>query len=76
MTNPLRIAVLAALAAFMMSSVPTTAAPVRITCEDARDCPVGDRSVKKKFSNKTGFCAGSSAAKKATQPTKPPSQSY
>jgi hypothetical protein len=64
MTRPLRIAVLAALTAFMMSSTPTTSAPVRPPCEDARDCPVGDLCVKKKFSDKTGFCTGAKQAKK------------
>ena len=76
MTNPLRIAVLAALAALMMSSAPTTAAPTKIICENAQDCPVGDRCAKKKVSSRTGVCVGTGAAKKATKPASAPSQSY
>lgn len=81
MTSQLRIAVLAALAAFMMSSAPASSAPVRPSCEDARDCPVGDRCVKKHFGDKTGFCAGAKKVqvkKPTTTPsqTSTPSQSY
>jgi hypothetical protein len=77
MTSPLRIAVLAALAAFMMSSAPTSSAPVRPPCEDARDCPVGDRCVKKHFGDKSGFCTGAKKVKvKVKTPTTTPSQSY
>jgi len=79
MTNPLRIVVLAALAAFMMSSVPANSAPPRPPCEDARDCPVGDICVKKKSSDKTGFCRASPAKKvqkPTSTPSQPPSSSY
>jgi len=80
MTDSRRLAVLAALAAFMMSSAPTPAAPFKIPCENAQDCPVGDRCAKKKSTNRTGFCVGTGSAKKATQPTNtptnPPSHSY
>jgi hypothetical protein len=74
MINPRRIAVLAALAAFMMSSVPTMSAPPRPPCENAQDCPVGDICVKKKSSAKTGFCRAS-AAKKVQKPQSAPAQS-
>jgi hypothetical protein len=74
MTNPRRTAVLAALAAFMMSSVPTMSAPARPPCENAQDCPAGDICVKKKSSDKTGFCRAT-PAKKVQTPQSTPSQS-
>ena len=45
MTNPLRIAVLAVLTAFVVASVPTGAIAAKkhqIFCENAKDCKKGD----------------------------------
>jgi hypothetical protein len=57
MTNPLRMVVLAALAAFLVSSFPTgSAAVVRgIKCETSKDCPSGS-SCKHKNPKKAGRC--------------------
>jgi hypothetical protein len=56
MSSPLRIAVLVALTALMVSSAATTPAEAKgIHCEDAIDCPTGDICSIKPH-HKTGLC--------------------
>jgi hypothetical protein len=73
MTDPLRIVVLAALTVFVVSSFSTGSAVAQqheqrtrhaeITCENSKDCPVGDRC-KRPHHKKTGICVGASSSAK------------
>src|SRR5262249_51853934 len=60
MTSSFRIAVLAALTIFIVSSVPTTSVARGFPCENAQDCPGGDICVVKR-GHKSGFCASPKA---------------
>src|SRR5262249_12626642 len=75
MTDPLRIVVLAALTVFVVSSFSTGSAVAQlaheqrtrhaeITCENSKDCPVGDRCKFRPHHKKTGICVGASSSAK------------
>ena len=74
MTDPLRIVVLAALTVSVVSSFSTGSAVVQqheqrtrhaeITCENSKDCSVGDRCKFRPHHKKTGICVGASSSAK------------